>query len=203
MCTTEKKLRTPEVIELIRSEMVVKFKRYISEYPLRPKAIEFLFEEGSDDMVEAYINTVYPSTKEFVTYQNKVIRFANRKTLATYYTYAELDADGQIELIKRNEVNAFAYYLANKELLMEAFIYLINSGSEEMVECYINNNSLVGKKLDYFLRHGKVNDISWYFDICSNLEREVFVDKLSILKNTSRYDLICNRCQDIEIWLDC
>jgi hypothetical protein len=202
MTSTVKRLRTSEVIELIRSEKVVTFKNYISEHSLRNSTIEFLFEHGSDDMIEVYVNTVYPWEKEFTTYQTTVMRLANRQTLATYYMYADILPEGEIELIKRNDINPFAYYLANKELSMEAFIYLINEGEEDMIECYINNNSIVGKKLDYFLNHAKINDIAWYYTICTCNEREVLVDKLEHLRGTSRFNQICAACPDINLWVD-
>ena len=194
MSETIQRMRTPEVVELIDSKDVQKFTSYIKQQSLRPKAIRHLFTNGDPALISAYVNNVFPCTEEFITYQKQVMRYGTRKTLATYYIYFSVEKDGEIELIDRKDVNLFTYYLSGHELSLEAFKYLVDNGSSELIEAYINFTSLIGQRLRYFLRHTKIDDIMWYYMNASNCEREVIIEEIVKLKqnNRERYQEIYN-----------
>ena len=198
-----KRMRSPEVMELIDSGDVKSFTNYIQKEHIRPKAIRHLFTKGSPKMISAYVNSVFPCSEEFLTYQKQVMRYGNRKTLATYYIYFNVEKDGEIELIDRNDINAFAFYLNGHELTYEAFKHLIDKGSSELIECFINNNSLVGKRLKYFLRYAKLDDIYWYYVNATNCEREVMADELREMEKTNhtRFIKIRHYNQNFELYL--
>lgn len=204
MSETIQRMRTPEVMELIDSKDVQKFTSYIKQQSLRPKAIKHLFTKGDPALISAYINNVFPCSEEFLTYQRQVMRYATRKTLATYYIYFNVEKDGEIELIDRKEVNLFTYYISCYELSIEAFKYLVDNGSSELVEAYINFTSLIGQRLKYFLRHAKIDDIMWYYMNASNCEKEVMIEEIVKLKQTNheRYQQIYNSVgEDMKFWL--
>jgi hypothetical protein len=194
--TTNLKLRASKEIELIKSfaETAEKdLKNYVKEQRLTRKAITYLFEEGRPEMIQVYVNTVFPDfcKFEFKKYQTKVMKYADRKTLATYYMYHEVSANGEIELIKRGEVKPFAYYIANHGLTAKAFKFLVKEGSSELLEAYLANNNIAQKALLFFIQHGSVSDVVMYFMGSSSDEKDLFIEKLNQLKNTARYQEIC------------
>ena len=85
--TVVKKLNASEEIRLIDSNNQEDFKNYLKNQSLTKKAIKHLFEKATSKMIKIYVNTVYPCRPEFLEYQLQVIRYADRKTLATYYLY--------------------------------------------------------------------------------------------------------------------
>ena len=192
----ELKLRVSKEIELIKqnsSESCNVFKKYLENSELTKQAINFLFKEGSEAKQKIYINTVYPSPirPEFKKYQTRVMRLGDRKTLATYYMYYEVSDNGEIELIKREDVNAFVYYITNHGLSERAFKFLIKQGAPELIEAYISNQDIDNELMPFFIEKAEVQDLQWYFLTCSTEQKEVFIDYLRKYATPETISALC------------
>lgn len=184
----EMKLRVSNEIELIKSNSANSnqdFKKYLEENELTKKAINHLFTEGTEEKQKIYINTVFPAPgrPEFKKYQRLVMKLGDRRTLATYYMYYEVSANGEIELINRAEVNPFIYYINNHNLSEKAFKFLIKNGSPELIEAYLTNKDVPRELMPMFVKNATAQDIFWYF--CSSISEEKDVVIACIKKHAS------------------
>ena len=196
------KLKASEEIRLIDSNNQKDFNSYLEKQSLTKKALKHLFEQGSPKMIKLYVNKIFPCNPEFLTYQPQVIRYADRKTLATYYLYFDVTPEGEIELIKRDEVEPFNYYVLNHGLSPKAFEYLINKGSKKLVETYFNNNSLEDKEtIDLFLSCAKFDRISMFVDMATNNEKEDMAKVLKEKRDNRIYTEIYNNCAPMRPWM--
>lgn len=201
--TVVKKLNASEEIRLIDSNNQEDFKNYLKNQSLTKKAIKHLFEKATSKMIKIYVNTVYPCRPEFLEYQLQVIRYADRKTLATYYLYFDLQPDAEIELIKRDEITPFNFYVTNHGLSPKAFEYLVNYGSKELVMSYFNNNALEDTdEIDMFLTCGKIDYISMFADMATNNEKEDMAKVLKNKRGEELYSNIYNQCSPMRSWMD-
>ena len=200
----QKALQTQAEIRLIKSKDLDGFKNYLKSQKLTREAIKFLFEKGRKKNVEIYVNTVYPFPSEFRVYQNQVMKYANRPTLATYYLYYKVKPQGEIELIKRNELIPFLYYVTNYGLSPKAFKYLIEKGARELVEGYFNNNTLDGEFLDIFLQSCKIGYIKMYLEKANTHEKEEMAQALISKKEHKKaLEHIYRYVPMFRFWLDC
>lgn len=207
MCQKEEmKLRVSKEIELIKLNSAQSnnlFKKYLEDGELTKQAIAYLFKDGSETKQKIYINTVFPSygKPEFKKYQTKVMRFGDRKTLATYYMYYEVSDSGQIELIKREDINAFVYYITNYDLGEKAFKFLIKSGASELIEAYISNKSIEKERLPFFIEKGNTHDLLWYFLTSSTEEKEIFIDYLRKYATSAQINQLCEESEMMSLML--
>lgn len=183
--------------DLIHQNDVQGFQNYLSNNTLGEKAIKYVFENGKPEIIRTYVNTVWPIGEEFETYQDYVIRFGTRKTLATYYTYYDLTPSAEIELIKRDEKIPFVFYTSNYGISDEAFEYLIQNGSETLVNGYIDNNSLKGVKLEKFLSFGNTRYITRYLDYANGADYEELLSALEKMPNKKKAKRIYRECIDV------
>lgn len=176
----EMKLRVSNEIELIKSNSAnsnQNFKKYLEENELTKKAINYLFTEGAEEKQKIYINTVFPALgrPEFKKYQRLVMKLGDRRTLATYYMYYEVSANGEIELINRAEVNPFIYYINNHNLSEKAFKFLIKNGSSELIEAYLTNKDVPRELMPMFVKNATAQDILGYFSSSNSEEKDVVI----------------------------
>lgn len=179
---------------LVNQNNVQGFQHYITNNTLGEEAIKYVFESGKPEIIKTYVNTVWPIGEEFVKYQDDVIRYGTRKTLATYYLYNDVTLSGEIELIKRDEKVPFLFYTGSYGLSDEAFEYLLKEGSEELVDGYLDNTSLKDKKLEIFLSVGNTKHITRYLDYANGIEYEEFLGKLKKMPNKRKALRIYNEC---------
>ena len=104
------------------------------------------------------------------------MKLGDRRTLATYYMYYEVSANGEIELINRAEVNPFIYYINNHNLSEKAFKFLIKNGSPELIEAYLTNKDVPRELMPMFVKNATAQDIFWYFSSSNSEEKEVVID---------------------------
>ena len=142
-----KKNLTAQQVQMIKSNNAREFKSYLKSSSLTLKAVRHLFKEGSPEMIKAFLSVSYPIDNLFRVYQKEVVRYADRKTLATYYMYHDLTSNGEIELIKRDEINSFIYYTSGHQLSKKAFKFLLQEGSPELVEAFLSNNNLNSQQI--------------------------------------------------------
>ena len=193
------KNQTAQQVQMILNNDVNVFKNYLSTSDLTPKATKHLFKKGSPEMIKMFLKVTYPFGEEFALYQKEVIRYADRKTLATYYMYHDLSPEGEIELIKRNEVSPFVYYTSGHNLSEKAFRYLLQQGSSELVEAFLSNNNLDSHQLTILLKGGNMDYIQVYMETATGSERE---DIINLVKEMEDMMLLCSiykRCYDIDI----
>lgn len=190
---------TAQQVQMIQNNDVNLLKTYLTTSNLTSKSIRYLFKNGTPKMIKMFLNISYPIGDEFKVYQKEVVRYADRKTLATYYMYHDLTPQGEIELIKRDEINPFIYYTSGHRLSEKAFKFLLRQGSPKLVEAFLSNNNLDSKQLTILLRSGKLDYIEVYMDTATSSERE---DILRVVKEMKDAKLLCGiyqRCYDIEI----
>lgn len=202
----ELKQKVSMEIELIKSQKVNAsrdFEAYLEENYLTPQALTYLFEEAPKEMVKIYVNKVYPSfgKPEFKKYQTQVMAYGNRKTLATYYMYYEVSPNGEIELIKREEVNPFVFYVVNHGLSDKAFKYLIKNGSSELIESYLNNKELETRLLPFFINNASIEDLIWYYVTSTPTEKGLFIEFLQKSGNKKVINKLSDECEMIQIAL--
>lgn len=183
--------------KLIKENNVQGFQNYITNNTLGEDAIKYVFESGKPEIIKTYVNTVFPIGEEFVKYQDDVVRYGTRKTLATYYLYNDLKPSGEIELIKRDEKTPFLFYTNSNGLSDEAFEYLLKEGSEDLVDGYLDNTSLKDEKLETFLSVGNTKYITRYLDYANGTEYEELLNKLKKMPNKKKAQRIYKECIDV------
>ena len=181
---------------LVQKSDVQGFQNYITNNTLGEEAINYVFESGKPEIIKTYVNTVWPIGEEFVKYQDDVIRYGTRKTLATYYLYNDVTPSGEIELIKRDEKIPFLFYTGSYGLSDEAFEYLLKEGSEELIDGYLDNTSLKDSRLETFLSLASTQQITRYLDYANGTEYEEFLCKLKKMPNKRKALRIYNECVD-------
>ncbi len=199
--------KTQVEVRLIESGNLDSFRSYLKNERLEKESIEFLFECGPADKVEVYVNTVYPDAPEFKKHQEQVIRYADRRTLATYYRTCKVKTKGQIELIKRDELIPFLYFVSNYGLSKKAFEFLIENGSEEQVRGFIQNQvffdnyteewKMAKECIDILVRSRKIAYINMFYEEASEYEKKALAEVLLKKSNKETLELILN-CDDEE-----
>ena len=199
--------KTQVEVRLIENGNLDSFRSYLKNERLEKESIESLFECGPADKVEVYVNTVYPDAPEFKKYQEQVMKYADRRTLATYYRSCKVKTDGQIELIKRDELTAFLYFVINCGLSKKAFEFLIENGSEEQVQGFIRNQvffddyteewKVPKSYIDILVRSRKIAYINMFYEEASPCEREALAQSLLKKSHKETLELILN-CDDEE-----
>ena len=186
-------------VQMIQDNDVRKFKNYLKTSNLTSKATRHLFKQGSPEMIKTFLSVSYPIGEEFRLYQKDVIRYADRKTLATYYMYHDLTPSGEIELIKRDEINSFIYYTSGHQLSKKAFKFLLQEGSPELVEAFLSNNNLNSQQLTMLLLNANMDYIQIYMDTATGTEREEILRVVTEMNNTMLLHGIYKRCYDVDL----
>ena len=209
MNVNEKASKTQVEMRLIRKGDLESFRAYLkSERKLEKDSVNYLFEKGSNEKIEVYVNTVYPSAPEFKKYQNHVMKYANGRTLATYYQLCVVKPDGQIELIKRKELKPFVLYVKKYGLSQKAFKYLLEKGTVELVRAFFENcvffdeyteEWVLSKSfLNVLVKSGQTKYINMYYENASSHEKEALAETL--LKKSNKKALEHLRmCHIIEL----
>ena len=198
--------KTQLEVRLIKHGNLESFRSYLKSKRLEKECIKFLFESGAEDKIEVYVNTVYPDAPEFKKYQKQVMKYADRRTLATYYRSCKVKTDGQIELIKRDELTAFLYFVINCGLSKKAFEFLIENGSEEQVQGFIRNQvffddyteewKVPKAYIDILVRSRKIAYINMFYEEASKYEREALAQSLLKKSHQETLELILNNEDD-------
>lgn len=186
-------------VQIIKSNNAQEFKSYLKSSSLTLKAVRHLFKEGSPEMIKAFLSVSYPIDNLFRVYQKEVVRYADRKTLATYYMYHDLTPSGEIELIKRDEINSFIYYTSGHQLSKKAFKFLLQEGSPELVEAFLSNNNLNSQQLTMLLLNANMDYIQIYMDTATGTEREEILRVVTEMNNTMLLHGIYKRCYDVDL----
>lgn len=194
--------KTQVEVRLIKQGNLDSFRSYLKNEKLEKESIEFLFECGPADKVEVYVNTVYPDAPEFKRYQDQVMKYGDGRTLATYYRSCKVKTDGQIELIKRDELTAFLYFVINYGLSKKAFEFLIENGSEEQVQGFIRNQvffdnyteewKMAKSCIDVLVRSRKIAYINMFYEEASEDEKKALAEVLLKKSNKETLELILN-----------
>ena len=190
---------TAQQVQIIQNNDVNVFENYLKTSSLTSKATRHLFKNGSPEMIRLFLKVTYPIGDLFSLYQKDVIRYADRKTLATYYMYHDLRPAGEIELIKRDEVNPFIYYTSGHELSKKAFNFLLQQGSPELVEAFLANNNLSSQQLIMLLNCGNLDYIETYVDTATASETESILKVAGEMKDATLLCGIYKRCFDIDL----
>ena len=198
--------KTQVEVRLIKQGNLESFRSYLKNERLQKESIKFLFESGAEDKIKVYVNTVYPEAPEFKKYQKQVMKYGDRSTLATYYRSCKVKTDGQIELIKRDELIPFLYFVSNYGLSKKAFEFLIENGSEEQVRGFIQNQvffdnyteewKMAKSCIDVLVRSRKITYINMFYEEASEYEREALAQSLLKKSHKETLELILNNEED-------
>lgn len=186
-------------VQMIQNNDVKTFKNYLQTSNLTSKAAKHLFKEGTPEMKKTFLEFSYPVGNLFRVYQKDVIRYADRKTLATYYMYHDLTPAGEIELIKRDEITPFIYYTSGHQLSKKAFKFLLQKGSPALVKAFLSNNNLNSQQLAMLLADGNMDYIQIYMDTATGTELEEILQVVNEMNNTMLLFNIYKRCYDIDL----
>ena len=193
------KNQTAQQVQMIQSNDVNLFKSFLSTSDLTPKAKRHLFKKGAPEMIRMFLKVTYPFGEELGLYKKEIVRYADRKTLATFYMYHDLNPESEIELIKRDEVTPFVYYTSGHGLSEKAFRFLLRQGSPELVEAFLSNNNLDSRQLTILLKCGNMDYIQVYMETATGSEREKI---MNVVKEMDDMTLVCGiykRCYDIDL----
>lgn len=190
---------TAQQVQMIQTNDANKLANYLKTSKLTSKAIRHLFTEGSPEMKETFLKLSYPIGDLFRVYQKDVIRYSDRRTLATYYMYHDVKPSGEIELIKRDDVNSFIYYTSGHRLSDKAFNFLLEQGSFKLVEAFLSNNNLDDYQLKKLLRLGNIDYIRIYMDTATGTEREEILQVVTKMNNPTLLYSIYEGCYDVNV----
>lgn len=194
-----RKTLTAQQVQMIQNNDVNVFANYLENSNLTSTATKHLFKNGTPEMIKMFLNVTYPIGDLFSKYQKDVVRYADRKTLATYYMYHDLRPSGEIELIKRDEINPFVYYTTNYGLSGKAFKFLLQHGSFEMVEAFLMNNNLNSQQLSMLLASGNMDYIQIYMDTATASENEDILNAVKEMNDTNLLFSIYKRCYNADL----
>ncbi len=196
-----KKTRTAQQVQMIQNNDVDVFEKFLATSDLTHEATKYLFENGTPKMKKVFLKVSYPQGEEFVLYQKDVVRYADRKTLATYYMYHDLTPESEIELIKRNEVNPFLYYTSGHQLSEEALRFLFKQGSTELANAFLSNDVLDSQGLTMLLKCGNMDYICLYMATATGSECEEILNIVKKMNDTTLLSNIYKRCYGIDFVL--
>ena len=161
-------------------------------------AIKAVFKSENPQIIKCYINGVFPIGAEFQAHQDLVARYANRKTLCTFYMYHTLDTSGQIELIKRGDIRLFSYYNSKRpKLTKDAFKFLLDEGNPQLVKYYLENCLTDAEAVGEFVEIGNLKYIKYYAKIATNTELEVLANVVKKIQSDELRMKICDSCKEI------
>jgi hypothetical protein len=178
---------------------VKKFCDYISaKGEFTGAAVKAVFKSENPQILKAYINGVFPAGSEFQKHQDKVAKYGNRKTLCTFYMYHTLETSGQIELIKRDDIRLFSYYVGKRpRLTKEAFVYLVESGKPQLVKYYLENCLSEKGVVEDFVGLGNLKYLKYYAKIATGIELEVLRDVVNKVESEEVKAKIYAECKEL------
>ena len=191
-----------ELIKIISQGQVQKFVAYLNaKGEISETVKKAVFKSKNPGILKAYINNVFPAGSEFYNHQDLVARYANRKTLCTYYLYHRFDTIGQIELIKRGVIRIFSYYVGRSpKLTKEAFAFLVSEGKAQLVKYYLEN-CLEAEDVKDFIEFGNLKYIKYYTKIATASELDVVVTVVCNLEDKELKAQIIKECKVLRPWL--
>ena len=196
-------MKSDELIKIINSGDVKKLSAYIAEKgEFMKAAIKAVFKSENPQIIKCYINGVFPIGAEFQAHQDLVARYANRKTLCTFYMYHTLDTSGQIELIKRGDIRLFSYYNSKRpKLTKDAFKFLLEEGNPQLVKYYLENCLTDAEAVGEFVEIGNLKYLKYYIKIATGIELEILAAVVNKLESEELKKKIFAECKELRPYI--
>ena len=177
---------------------------YFQKYPLPDIAVVALFKNGKDKLRKAYLDFLFERQLTVCACAQKYfVKFASKQKLMTYLQNISKEAlcdDGQMALLKREDMELCQVYTKRFGFSSPAFIALIQSGSVDFIKAIFQEYRLPNDVIKAMIESGR-NSVMIEFFKESDLEEEF--EKKLIRSNFSKNEkAVCFYLDKYDLFAD-
>ncbi len=177
---------------------------YFQKYPLPDIAVVALFKNGKDKLRQAYLDFLLERQLTVCACAQKYfVKFAPKQKLMTYLQNISKEAlcdDGQMALLKREDMELCQVYTKRFGFSSKALIVLIQSGSVDFIKAIFQKYRLPNDVIKAMIESGR-NSVMIEFFKESDLEEEF--EKELILSNFSKNEkAVCFYLDKYDLFTD-
>lgn len=177
---------------------------YFQKYPLPDIAVVALFKNGKDKLRKAYLDFLLERQLTVCACAQKYfVKFASKQKLMTYLQNISKEAlcdDGQMALLKREDMELCQVYTKRFGFSSPAFIALIQSGSVDFIKAIFQEYRLPNDVIKAMIESGR-NSVMIEFFKESDLEEEF--EKELIRSNFSKNEkAVCFYLDKYDLFAD-